>query len=277
MPIDWFTVSAQALNFLILVWLMKRFLYKPILGAIDAREQRIAMELAAAAASKADAEKEREAFARKNEQFEQERAELMRQAVDAATGERRRLLDEARNAAEVLGAKRQETLRSEFETLTQAVSRRAQQEVFAIARKALADLADSSLEERMGEVFIRRLRQLQGQDKQELAEAIRAGSGAALVRSAFDLPLGQQSGIRAAINQAFDADIQVRFETVPELIGGMELSTKGRKLAWSIDEYLASLQRSVGELLETPSGSEPARPPEALPPEVLPTPATRSR
>ena len=42
MLIDWFTVGAQALNFLILVWLMKRFLYKPILHAIDAREKRIA-------------------------------------------------------------------------------------------------------------------------------------------------------------------------------------------------------------------------------------------
>ena len=46
MLIDWFTVGAQALNFLILVWLMKRFLYKPILRAIDEREKRIASELA---------------------------------------------------------------------------------------------------------------------------------------------------------------------------------------------------------------------------------------
>jgi F-type H+-transporting ATPase subunit b len=50
MLIDWFTVGAQVLNFLILVWLMKRFLYQPILDAIDAREQRIAAELANAAA-----------------------------------------------------------------------------------------------------------------------------------------------------------------------------------------------------------------------------------
>ena len=42
MLIDWFTVGAQVLNFLILVWLLKRFLYRPILHAIDAREQRIA-------------------------------------------------------------------------------------------------------------------------------------------------------------------------------------------------------------------------------------------
>ena len=50
MLIDWFTVGAQALNFLILVWLMKHFLYKPILNAIDAREKLIATELADAAA-----------------------------------------------------------------------------------------------------------------------------------------------------------------------------------------------------------------------------------
>ena len=44
MLIDWFTVVAQVVNFLILVWLLKRFLYKPILDAIDAREKRIAKE-----------------------------------------------------------------------------------------------------------------------------------------------------------------------------------------------------------------------------------------
>ena len=40
MKINWFTVIAQLVNFLILVWLMKRFLYKPILNAIDEREKK---------------------------------------------------------------------------------------------------------------------------------------------------------------------------------------------------------------------------------------------
>ena len=52
MLIDWFTVGAQALNFLILILLMKRFLYKPILNAIDGREKRIAKELKDADAKK---------------------------------------------------------------------------------------------------------------------------------------------------------------------------------------------------------------------------------
>ena len=102
MLIDWFTVGAQALNFVILVWLMRRFLYKPILDAIDAREKKIAAELADAAAKKAEAKKERDEFQHKNEEFDQQRAALLSKATDEAKAERQRLLDEARKAADAL-------------------------------------------------------------------------------------------------------------------------------------------------------------------------------
>ena len=176
MLIDWFTVAAQVVNFLILVWLLKRFLYKPILDAIDAREKRIAGELADADAKKAEAQKERDEFQHKNEEFDQQRAALMSQATDEAKAERQRLLDEARQAADALSAKRQETLRNDAHHLNQAISRRTQQEVFAIARKALTDLAGTSLEERMGEVFIRRLREMDDTAKAGLAAALKTAS-----------------------------------------------------------------------------------------------------
>src|SRR5271170_4570447 len=135
MLIDWFTVCAQALNFLILVWLMKRFLYKPILHAIDEREKRIATELADAGTKKAEAQKERDEFQHKNEEFDQQRAALLSKAIDEAKAERQRLLGEARQAADELSAKRQEALRNGARSLNKAISNRAQQEVFAIARK----------------------------------------------------------------------------------------------------------------------------------------------
>ena len=87
MLIDWFTVGAQALNFIVLVWLLKRFLYKPILNAIDAREKRIATELADADAKKAEAQRERDEFQHKNEAFDQQRAALLSKATRG--GERR--------------------------------------------------------------------------------------------------------------------------------------------------------------------------------------------
>ena len=249
MLIDWFTIGAQALNFLILVWLMKRFLYKPILHAIDEREKRIATELANADAKKAEAQKERDAFKRKSEEFDQQRAALLSKATDEAQTERQRLLDEARKAADSLSAKLQETLRNEEHNLHQAISRRTQQEVFAIARKALTDLATTSLEERLVGVFTRRLREMDGEAKAGLATALKTASDPALVRSAFDLPVEQRAAIQNALNETFSAEIPIRFETAPNLISGIELTTNGQKVAWSIADYLVAMEKGVVELL----------------------------
>ncbi len=255
MLIDWFTVGAQALNFLVLVWLLKRFLYKPILDAIEAREKRIAAELADAAAKEGEAQKERDEFQHKNEEFDQQRAALLGKATDEAKVERQRLIDEARQAADALGAKRQEALRNDAQELNQAISRRTQQEVFAIARKALTDLASTSLEERLGEVFTRRLRTMDGKAKECLGEALKTASQPALVRSVFDLPEEQRAAIQNALNETFSAEIRLRFETAPDLVSGIELSTNGQKVAWSIADYLASMEKGVSELLK-----EKARP-----------------
>ena len=267
MLIDWFTVGAQALNFLILVWLLKRFLYKPILQAIDTREKLIASELADADAKKAEAQKEHDEFQHKNEEFDQQRATLLSKATDEAKAERQRLLDEARTAADALSSKRQETLRNDAHNLNQAISRRTQQEVFAIARKALTDLATTSLEERMGEVFIRRLHELNGEAKESLAKALKTAVDPALVRSAFDLLPEQRAAIQKALNETFAAEIHVRFETAPDLVSGIELTTNGQKVAWSIADYLASLEKGIDELLKEKEKRE-AKTPSNLMPQV---------
>jgi F-type H+-transporting ATPase subunit b len=250
MLIDWFTIGAQALNFLILVWLMKRFLYKPVLAAIDTREKRIAAELADADAKKAEAKKDRDEFQHKNEEFDRERAALLSKATDEAKTERQRLLDEARKAADALSAKRQQSLLTDAHNLSQAISRRTGQEVFAIARKALSDLATTSLEACLGEVFTHRLRAMDGPAKAGLGEALKTASDPALVRSAFDLPAEQRAAIQKALNESFSADIHLRYETAPDLISGIELTANGQKVGWSIADYLTSLEKGVDELLE---------------------------
>ena len=274
MLFDWFTIAAQALNFLILVWLMKHFLYHPILNAIDAREKLIAKELADAASQKAEAQKEHAEFQKKNEEFDQQRAALLTKATEEAKTERARLLEEARKAADTLSAKHQTALLTDAGNLNQAISRRTQSEVFAITRKALADLATVSLEERMGEVFDRRLHALDGPAKAVLGAALKKNSEPALVRSAFDLPVPQRAAIQNALNETFSAEVHVRFETAPDLVCGIELAANGQKVGWSIAEYLAALEKGVGELLKPKDKSVPK--PEAKPePDVAAKPEVK--
>ena len=94
------------------------------------------------------------------------------------------------------------------------------------------------------------------QAKAGLAEALKTASDPARVRSAFDLPAEQRAAIQHALNETFSAEIHVRFETAPDLISGIELSTNGQKVAWSIADYLASLEKGVDELLKEKDNAE---------------------
>jgi F-type H+-transporting ATPase subunit b len=248
MLIDWFTVGAQVLNFLILVWLLKRFLYKPILDAIDSREQRIAAELADAAAKQTAADRERDEFRNKSKALDEQRSALLGKAADEAKAERERLLAEARKEADGLRVKQESALRNDQMTRGHEMSRLATEEVFAIARKALADLAAASLEERMAEVFTRRLGAMDGKAKELLAAALETAAEPAVLRSTFDMPAKDRAAIQNALNETFSADIRIRFETSPGTICGIELTANGQKLGWSIAEYLAALEQKVGSL-----------------------------
>jgi F-type H+-transporting ATPase subunit b len=250
MLIDWFTVGAQLLNFLILVWLLKRFLYKPILDAIDARERRIAAELADAAAKQAAADKQLDEFRSKSKALDDQRSAILGKATDEARTERERLLAQARKEADGLRVQQQSALRDDQVKLGSEMTRLAQQEVFAIARKALTDLAAASLEERMGEVFTRRLREMDGKAKESLATALKSLSEPALVRSAFEMAAKERSAIQNAVNETFSADIPIRFETAPGIVCGIELTANGQKLAWDIAEYLAALGRTLQSRLD---------------------------
>jgi F-type H+-transporting ATPase subunit b len=250
--IDWYTVAAQALNFLILVWLLKRYLYQPVLDAISAREQRIAMQLADAASKEAAATKEREEFQRKNAEFDSQRSALLVTATAEAKAERERQLEQVRKDADVLRSTLRESLRNERQALSDEIIRRTRDEVLAIARKTLADMATASLEESMSRVFMDRLRALSAQDRKLLGAAIEAASGTAVVRSAFELPAQQRTDIERAIAEIRGAAVRVSYESDPDLISGVELAAGGRKLAWSISDYLAGLAKSVGEILESP-------------------------
>jgi F-type H+-transporting ATPase subunit b len=256
--IDWFTVGAQAINFLVLVWLLKRYLYKPVLAAIDAREAKVMGRIKDAETQEAKAQAASDELRKRNEAFDHEREALMHKAVDEAAAERQRLIDAARQDSELLRSKLQQSLAAERAELGRQLSLRTQAEVFALTRKALSELAGASLEDRMIEVLIDRLRQMPQQ--QGLVPEGSTAAQEARVRSAHDPSTAERSKLESAIHERLGAAIAVRFETAPELVCGLEISVAGVKLAWSVADYLSTLARDATDLAATltVAASEPA-------------------
>ena len=142
MHVDWWTIGLQTINFSILVWLLQRFLYKPVLTMIDARkaevrrqfgaakdaEEKAKAQLVAVEAERAGIAAEREAAlkaaaAQSQDMAEARRAKAERDAqalLDATrkalAAERERVLDEARRLALDLGADFAQRLLAEIPT-----------------------------------------------------------------------------------------------------------------------------------------------------------------
>jgi F-type H+-transporting ATPase subunit b len=263
MLIDWFTVAAQVINFIVLVWLLKRFLYKPVLDAIDEREKRIATLLQEAEKKKADALKEEADFKHKNEEFEQQRVALLADATNSAKAEREKLMEMSRKAAEGLRAKSQKASEDEVENLKTTVGTHVQKEVLSIARKTLSDLAGVNLEERMAEVFLQRLRDLKDEERQKLKDCLPASQKPMVVRSTFNPSDQQKVAIGDAIKTLIGDATTATFETKPDLICGIELVAGGQKIAWSIADYLTDLTASF-EKFSAPKADVPTVPPEVV-------------
>lgn len=255
MLIDWFTVAAQAVNFLVLVWLLKRFLYKPVLHAMDAREQRITAQLREAETQKAEARKEGEKLRAAREEFERIKEVRLKEVSDEVSAMRYQLTEEARHETDHLRTTWRETLQAEQKTLLKEMARRVQQETFSIASKVLRDLAEKEIEEQIVEVFVRKLCNLNGAEQKSIAALAKSSQSPILIRTASELSDPARAKIEKTVKAVFADDRRIEFEKAGELIGGIELIGDGHKISWSISDYLSSLQDSIHEMIDQKSGS----------------------
>ena len=245
MLIDWFTVIAQIINFLILAWLLKRYLYDPILIALDEREKKIASQLSEAEQAKNEARKEQQKLQDKNIVFDRQRKELFTKASEEAAEEKHKLLDMAHKESEILRSDLWKALKEEHNKLTQGIKRKTKQEVFAIVKKTFSSLASSDLEENIVKMFIKKLRELDNSDRNLLESALKLSHNQIRLRSASELGPPIQNIIVNAVDEMYASKISVQFEVDPELIGGIELIAHGYKLAWNISDYITSMEDSI--------------------------------
>lgn len=263
MQIDWFTFGAQLVNFLILIGLLRRYLYGPVMDAMDEREHNINARLEEARERREAARQKAEEYEAMQEAFEAERDERWHEVEEAAEERRRALIDEAREEVEHLARAWRESLKQERETFLQTLSERAVEETVALTRRVLRDLANAELEAQALGHFVEHLAHLEGDERSALEDAFAASEGQATVRSAFGLSDDQVDRIREALRDYSPADLDLQVETDDALGIGVAVRVGDRKVAWTLERYLADLVDRVRERLDAAWKRGPASQKEA--------------
>jgi alternate F1F0 ATPase F0 subunit B len=190
LQIDWLTVAAQIVNFLVLVWLLQRFLYKPITNAMRRREERIEERLSEAKSARTEAEKEAEALRRKEAELEDSKAEILNAAREEADALRERLEAEIREEMEEKRAAWQAHLAEERDAFVTSLRRQAGKKVLEITERVLSDYADSDTAERVVATFAERLKALDAETREKMTKK-RRGRGKPARLGAYRIGAGK--------------------------------------------------------------------------------------
>lgn len=262
MEFDLFTFIAQIVNFLVLVVLLRVFLYKRLLKIMDEREARIARSLEEAEDKRKKAGEEAQAYLEKQRQIEEQRDTLLAEAEKEAKARSAQLVEQAREEVEESKRRWYQALESEKSAFLRELRERAGRETYAAVRSVLRDLANRDLEEQMIAAFSERLGNATPVEKESLEHFAAHPEAPVVLTSSYDMPEQTRRKILAALDAGFGSRLsdsgRVEFRTSADLICGVELQAEGRKIAWSLSDYLGRLEDDLAQALERQTDQIPA-------------------
>lgn len=250
MNIDWFTFGAQVLNFLILVYLLRRFLYRPVVEAIDRREARIRRRQEEAERQRREAEREAESYREERRDLEAAREEKLREAEREAERLREELEEEAREETAESRDRWRRAVERQRESLVAELQDRVADHALATTRSLVRQLAGRDLESEAARTFARRLSELDEEEAGGFVEAARRSEGEVGVYTRFELDDDSREVLEEAVREHLGPELDLDFETSDGVVLGVELRAGDRKIAWSAGDRLDLAEREVSDLLE---------------------------
>jgi len=245
MLIDSFTVIAQIINFLILVYLLKRFLFNRIIKIMDERENQIMGRMQDADEAKEAARKELEEQRRIREELQQKWNEMLAQAKKDAQKKREELVRNARKKIDEEQKNWREAILKQRTAFLRDLRHLSCEQVCQISRKVLSDLASEKLENQLIENFLIQLKQLTKEEKADFIRFINKDERKIWVNSSFRLTQEKESEIRKTLEDIIDGQVEINFKVSTDLICGIETRSEGKKISWNIENYLDGLEEQL--------------------------------
>lgn len=250
MQIDWVTIVAQIVNFLILVWLLHRVLYRPLSRAIEARGIEVNRRLAEAEEARRAAAAAEEAHQSAIRALEAEREATLQAARDDAGRLRHEMTQKAHAELTERREAWQQQLDEEKAAFLDRLRRRAGEAFVTLARRVLAEMADRDLVDQIAGVFARRLGAMDVTERERLRQAL-GSDGAPEILSSLPLSQKARDQVAEAVARVLgDGKPDLRFRHDAGIDCGIVLVLGSRHVGWTIGEHLDALEEEVAQLLQ---------------------------
>lgn len=237
MSFDWSTFILEIINFLILVWILKRFFYKPVREAIDRRQKAIEKTITDAKTLQAEAENLKDRYETRMADWEKERQEARRKLQDELTAERNNQMDALQKSLAEEKKKNKVLEEKHAAEVMQEAERTAMNQAMQFSARMLQRVADASLNTCMVGIFIEDLRILSGESLEKLKETCASSPKVSIV-SAFPLDKKQQDAVIEALHEVTGQHLSCAFSVDPTVIAGLRVNIGAYALQANICDEL---------------------------------------
>lgn len=224
MELSWSTFLLEILNFLILLWILKRFLYQPVLDVLARRQKAIEDRMNEAQCLKQEAMDLKDEYEKRLNAWEQQRREAKNRLNQDLADERRKKLNALQSELEQERKKTQVQEAKQQRRTIHEIEQKALLQGANFASRILNRTAGPELEARMLEILLdgfaalsdAQVKQLRGQWG-ERPERIQ-------VSSVYPLEENQRQALEKQLARINDCEIPVDYQQDPALIAGMRIS-----------------------------------------------------
>jgi len=250
MIIDMFTVIAQIINFLILIILLKKFLFSKVVGIIDEREEQIKEQIGSAEQQQKEAEEEIKKQREIREKMEENWDDDLAQMKKELQAKREKMMEEARKAVDEEEKNWRNSIAKQREAFLRELKQSSCQQVCQISRKVLADLANEKFENQLIDSFLQQLEDAKYNNGKKFQLSDLNDKKEVEINTAFHLQKKEKEKITDKLKSLLQDEIDINFKESEDLICGIELRAEGKKISWSIENYLNSLEKNLQKLFE---------------------------
>lgn len=239
MEFSWLTFGFEIVNFLVLVWLLHRLLYRPVLAMIQRRRDEITAQARAAEAQLAEAERRKADYDRRLEEWAGERARARRELDEELERERQRRL-QALEAELGDRRRREETLASrQAGQAREAAEREALALAGRFAARLLAAAAGPDVQARLVRLLIEELGSLPDARRAALRDALNRAGAPLQVTSAHPLDAAQRAELGRALAALTDGSAPaIDCREDPALLAGVRLQVGAWQLGANLQDEL---------------------------------------
>jgi F-type H+-transporting ATPase subunit b len=238
MNFSWWTFALQAANFLVLVWLLQRFLFKPIKAIVARRKEEISRALTDAATQKHSAELLMQELEARRTQLDAERQKIIDAERAQVAAERQKIIEQARKEADAIREQALKRLDEERIAAGDDLFARTVTLAASLAERFLRELAVPSMEQPFLARVTDYLDKLPAEERAQLVP--NPGPGSLSVTTAHLLDSEEQARWREQLARRLGGDSDVTFSADPALIAGAVIALPHAILRFNWRDSLAA-------------------------------------